>query len=59
MLLYQNMVIRESGMYKEALQHLETFEAQIVDKLSVQEIRGLWQHIKYCIHNFCWIVGQW
>ncbi|GFO47570.1 N-alpha-acetyltransferase 15, nata auxiliary subunit-like [Plakobranchus ocellatus] len=37
LLLYQNMVMQEAGMYKEALQHFETYEKQIVDKLYIQE----------------------
>ncbi|KAK3576854.1 hypothetical protein CHS0354_012909 [Potamilus streckersoni] len=40
LLLYQNMVIREANMLDEALKHLETHEKEIVDKLSLQEIRG-------------------
>lgn len=38
--MYQNMVIREAGMLEEALHHLDRYESQIVDKLSLQEIRG-------------------
>lgn len=40
LLLYQNMVIRESGTLEEALQHLEKYEEQISDKLSVLETRA-------------------
>ena len=34
------MVMREAGMTEEALIHLDRHESQIVDKLSLQEIRG-------------------
>lgn len=37
LLLYQNMVIRESGDLKAALTHLETSQDQIVDKLTLKE----------------------
>ncbi|KAL1509166.1 hypothetical protein ABEB36_003946 [Hypothenemus hampei] len=37
LLLYQNMVIQESGDLKQALKHLETFSDQIVDKLTLKE----------------------
>uniref|UniRef100_A0AAR5PIA3 N-alpha-acetyltransferase 15, NatA auxiliary subunit n=1 Tax=Dendroctonus ponderosae TaxID=77166 RepID=A0AAR5PIA3_DENPD len=39
-LLYQNMVIQESGDLKQALKHLETFSCQIVDKLTYKENIG-------------------
>ena len=41
LLLYQNMVIQESGDSNAALEHLDKYEAQICDKLSLQETRGL------------------
>ncbi|CAG5134319.1 unnamed protein product [Candidula unifasciata] len=37
LLLYQNMVMQEAGMYEEALEHLRTYDRQIVDRLYVQE----------------------
>jgi peptide alpha-N-acetyltransferase len=40
MLLYQNMVMIEAGLEKDALDHLELFEKQILDRLAVQETRG-------------------
>lgn len=40
LLLYQNQVLREAGLYKEALEHLSNFEKQICDKLAVEETRG-------------------
>lgn len=40
LLLYQNMVLRESGQLQEAFDHLTKFEAQIVDKLTLQETKG-------------------
>lgn len=41
MILYQNTVIREAGNLSEALKHLEEHDKEIVDRLSVQEIRGM------------------
>ena len=41
LLLYQNMVIQESGDFSGALDHLDKYEDQICDKLSMQETRGL------------------
>ncbi|KAG7273608.1 LOW QUALITY PROTEIN: hypothetical protein CRUP_011037 [Coryphaenoides rupestris] len=40
LLLYQNQVLREACLYKEALEHLNNYEKQICDKLAVEEIRG-------------------
>lgn len=40
MLFYQNMILREQGKDKEALEHLEKFENFMTDKLKVQEIKG-------------------
>lgn len=40
LLMYQNLVLRESEMHSEALAHLEKYEKHIVDKLGVQEIKG-------------------
>ncbi|CAB1327365.1 unnamed protein product [Coregonus sp. 'balchen'] len=40
LLLYQNQVLREAGFYREALDHLTTYEKQICDKLAVEETRG-------------------
>uniref|UniRef100_A0AAQ4Q3I3 N-alpha-acetyltransferase 15, NatA auxiliary subunit a n=1 Tax=Gasterosteus aculeatus aculeatus TaxID=481459 RepID=A0AAQ4Q3I3_GASAC len=40
LLLYQNQVLREAGLYKEALEHLNNYEKQICDKLAVEETRG-------------------
>ncbi|XP_013092787.2 N-alpha-acetyltransferase 15, NatA auxiliary subunit-like [Biomphalaria glabrata] len=37
LLLYQNMVMQEAGMNQEAIEHLKTFDKQIVDRLYVQE----------------------
>lgn len=39
-MLYQNLVIQESGDYKSALKHLEDHQDQIVDKLTLKEILG-------------------
>uniref|UniRef100_A0A669BGI1 N-alpha-acetyltransferase 15, NatA auxiliary subunit a n=1 Tax=Oreochromis niloticus TaxID=8128 RepID=A0A669BGI1_ORENI len=40
LLLYQNQVLREAGLHKEALDHLNNYEKQICDKLAVEESRG-------------------
>jgi len=40
LLLYQNMVIRESGDTTAALQHLEEYEEGIFDKIQVLELKG-------------------
>ncbi|XP_071539281.1 N-alpha-acetyltransferase 15, NatA auxiliary subunit isoform X2 [Panulirus ornatus] len=40
LLLYQNLVIRESKNLHEALKHLNTYEANICDKVTLQELRG-------------------
>jgi len=40
MLLYQNMVFMDAEMYKEALEHLDTFDKQIVDRLSLKETKA-------------------
>ncbi|XP_073497907.1 N-alpha-acetyltransferase 15, NatA auxiliary subunit [Phyllobates terribilis] len=40
LLLYQNQVLREAELYKEALHHLCTYEKQICDKLAVEETKG-------------------
>jgi len=40
LLMYQNMVIRESGDIDAALSHLELYEQAICDKISFKETRG-------------------
>lgn len=40
LLLYQNQVMREAGFFKEALDHLISYEKQICDKMAVEETRG-------------------
>jgi N-alpha-acetyltransferase 15/16, NatA auxiliary subunit len=40
LLLYQNMVLQESGALHEAIQHLDRYKDQICDKLSVLETYG-------------------
>ncbi|CAG9856558.1 unnamed protein product [Phyllotreta striolata] len=40
LLLYQNLIIQESGDLKEALKHLESTQDQIVDKLTLKENLG-------------------
>lgn len=39
-LLYQNMVIQESGAYDDALKHLQANKEQIYDKVTIQETFG-------------------
>ena len=40
LLLYQNMVVRESGNISGALAHLDEYEPAICDKICFREIRG-------------------
>lgn len=40
LLLYQNLIMQEAGMKKEALEHLLCYEKQIVDRLYFQETKG-------------------
>ncbi|XP_070265096.1 N-alpha-acetyltransferase 16, NatA auxiliary subunit isoform X6 [Myotis yumanensis] len=40
LILYQNQVMREADLFQESLEHIETYEKQICDKLSVEEIKG-------------------
>lgn len=40
LLLYQNMVLREKGNMQDALDHLDKYDSQIVDRLFVQETKG-------------------
>ncbi|PWA32488.1 N-alpha-acetyltransferase 15, NatA auxiliary subunit-like [Gambusia affinis] len=40
LLLYQNQILREAGLHKEALEHLNSYEKQMCDKLAVEETRG-------------------
>ncbi|XP_059851509.1 N-alpha-acetyltransferase 16, NatA auxiliary subunit isoform X5 [Delphinus delphis] len=40
LILYQNQVMREADLFQESLEHIETYEKQICDKLLVQEIKG-------------------
>ena len=40
LLLYQNMVVRESGNVSGALDHLDEYESAICDKICFKEIRG-------------------
>uniref|UniRef100_A0A8C6ZJJ8 N-alpha-acetyltransferase 16, NatA auxiliary subunit n=1 Tax=Nothoprocta perdicaria TaxID=30464 RepID=A0A8C6ZJJ8_NOTPE len=40
LILYQNQVMREADLFQESLEHIETYEKQICDKLIVEEIRG-------------------
>ncbi|CAH6823941.1 N-alpha-acetyltransferase 16, NatA auxiliary subunit isoform X2 [Phodopus roborovskii] len=40
LILYQNQVMREADLFQESLEHIETYEMQICDKLLVEEIKG-------------------
>jgi len=40
LLLYQNMVIQESGGVLDAIKHLDMYKENIFDKLTVLEIYG-------------------
>ena len=40
LLLYQNMILRESGRTRDALKHLIEYSKFITDKLQVQELQG-------------------
>ncbi|XP_030056406.1 N-alpha-acetyltransferase 16, NatA auxiliary subunit isoform X1 [Microcaecilia unicolor] len=40
LILYQNQVMREADLFQESLDHIETYEKQICDKLMVEEIKG-------------------
>ncbi|XP_036310669.1 N-alpha-acetyltransferase 16, NatA auxiliary subunit isoform X7 [Pipistrellus kuhlii] len=40
LILYQNQVMREADLFQESLEHIETYEKQICDKLAVEEIKG-------------------
>lgn len=40
LLLYQNLVIQESGDHSQALNHLDKYRDKIVDKITVQETYG-------------------
>lgn len=40
LLLYQSMVIQDSGDLEEAVKHLDRFKEQIHDKLTVEETYG-------------------
>lgn len=51
LLLYQNQVLREAGLHKEALEHLTNYEKQICDKLAVEETRGRLLFIQMLCHT--------
>ncbi|XP_060089542.1 N-alpha-acetyltransferase 16, NatA auxiliary subunit isoform X1 [Heteronotia binoei] len=40
LILYQNQVMREADLFQESLEHIETYEKQICDKLMIEEIKG-------------------
>lgn len=47
LLLYQNLILRESQQYDEALHHLQIYEKNIYNKLALTEIRyDLYSHLK-------------
>lgn len=50
LLLYQNMVIQESGECEQALKHLDKYCDQICDKVTVKETYGILQYV--FLYNF-------
>lgn len=48
LLMYQNLIMREAGMIDEAINHLQRYDKQIVDRLAVEETKGI---------KCCW--GLW
>lgn len=46
--MYQNLIMREAGMIDEAINHLQRYDKQIVDRLAVEETKGI---------KCCW--GLW
>ncbi|XP_058526671.1 N-alpha-acetyltransferase 16, NatA auxiliary subunit isoform X2 [Ochotona princeps] len=40
LILYQNQVMREADLFQQSLEHIETYEKQVCDKLLVEEIKG-------------------
>ena len=40
MLLYQNMILRESGKTRDAIKHLHDYSKFITDKVQVKELQG-------------------
>ena len=45
-LLYQNLVLRESGQYDDALRHIQVHEKDIYNKLAIAEIKyDLYMHL--------------
>ena len=40
-----HQVMFEGGLYERSLSHLQQFEDQICDKLSLMEARGTWNDI--------------
>lgn len=45
LLLYQNMVIQESGDNEQALKHLDKKCEQICDKITVKETYGMYLNL--------------
>ncbi len=52
LLLYQNQLLKEAGLIKEALDHLTNYEKQICDKLAVEETRGVFFLFVFCMHIY-------
>lgn len=40
LLMYQNLIMREAGMIDEAINHLQRYDKQIVDRLAVEETKA-------------------
>lgn len=47
-LLYQNMVLQESGAYDDALKHLQSNKDQIYDKVTIHETLGANFELIHC-----------
>lgn len=67
LLLYQNMLYKEAGLFEQSIKHLEENEKYIVDKLNYHENKGkkhfVIKHsndskIVYLFLNWSWFVRQ-
>lgn len=51
LILYQNMILRESGQLKLALTKLEENASQIIDQVTYLETRGLFRLSSFTVRN--------
>ncbi len=56
LLLYQNMVYREAGLYDQCLKHLEDNKRYILDKLCVEETKSKIIFFSYYINKYILII---